>query len=238
MLYKGLGCRQSYSDAITYFSIGANLNDLGSMFMLGYCYRNGYGVENNASEAKKWLEKAAFFGYKPAKDELLMSDAENRNLINTISFTPTKKNITWNALNFDSIKNVIPGTYKGEIITYDWSGLYAIEKDSLTITLAVNATSITGKWNEAGNPVTDVIAQITDSALIFNQTIFRKTDRFKPDTSIPWQLKNNMVQLIKNDSVVSIIGSLQMYSVELKEPWKPTMIVLTKINHPKTTHNL
>ena len=44
MLYKGIGCKQNYEAAYSYFRYAAAKNYSPAMYMLGLCYRNGYGV--------------------------------------------------------------------------------------------------------------------------------------------------------------------------------------------------
>jgi uncharacterized protein len=48
-----------------------NPTDTEKLFMLGFFYRNGIGVEQDNAQAEKWLLDAASLGHKGAKDELI-----------------------------------------------------------------------------------------------------------------------------------------------------------------------
>ena len=52
------------------FLKAANSGIAGSMFMVGYCYVNGFGVDPDMGEAKKWLKMASDSGIQEAKELL------------------------------------------------------------------------------------------------------------------------------------------------------------------------
>ena len=56
--------------AFELFLKSANAGIPGSMFMVGYCYVTGHGVESDIEEAKKWLKMAADSDIQDAKDLL------------------------------------------------------------------------------------------------------------------------------------------------------------------------
>lgn len=62
-VYSSLGkvCYQlkDYEEAINYFSMGAKEKDLDSIFYLGVCYANGFGVKQDLSKARFYYEQGA-----------------------------------------------------------------------------------------------------------------------------------------------------------------------------------
>jgi uncharacterized protein len=225
MLYKGLGCRQNYNEAIHFFTRGAYSNELGCMFLLGLCYRNGYGVAIDTGNAKYWIANSANAGYKAAKDEMLITEAENKNIKDSTGITTIQS---------DTIhciykkQNDVNGTFKGLITTYDWSGQYITQIDSLTLSLESEKAKLLGKWTEKNNPTTIIKVQLTDSTIVFNNNVYSKTDRSQPNNPVLWQLRNVMLNACKTDTSVIIYGKLQLYSNELSEPGKPRYIKLLK----------
>lgn len=76
MTYKGLGTKQDYTAAVALFEKAAKNNSAG-MYMLGVCYRNGYGVDKDEQKGIYWLNKAAAMGYVHAQNELKEAQPEN-----------------------------------------------------------------------------------------------------------------------------------------------------------------
>ena len=64
---------------IELFEQAAEKNHSMGIYMLGYCYRNGYGVAIDAVKAKTYYTKAAALGLERAKLELAQPQAENAN---------------------------------------------------------------------------------------------------------------------------------------------------------------
>ena len=57
-LYRNEGVVKNYNKAFEYYRLGAKVNDKASMMGLSFCYRFGYGVDENQSEAEKWRVRA------------------------------------------------------------------------------------------------------------------------------------------------------------------------------------
>ena len=71
ILSEGYGDQKpDEKQAFEYFLKAANSGIAGSMFMVGYCYASGHGVEPDVEEAKKWLKMAADGGIEDAKELL------------------------------------------------------------------------------------------------------------------------------------------------------------------------
>lgn len=57
-------------EAFEYYLKAARQGDAEAQYNLGVCYRKGYGVEKDLTEAVKWLRKAADQGFAEAQDML------------------------------------------------------------------------------------------------------------------------------------------------------------------------
>lgn len=67
----GSGVKQDYEQALNLYLKAAAFRVPSAMYDIGNMYLNGKGVEKDVEQAKIWLEKASFYGYKPAKKALL-----------------------------------------------------------------------------------------------------------------------------------------------------------------------
>ena len=131
MYYKGLGCEQDYKRAVEYFKKDEERISLSCQYMLGLCYRNGFGVEIDDQKADEYLQYAAKGNYLFAIEETLRENAEilpstvlsDNNELNTPEEMP-------DAEPFIDKNTDLSGTYKGIIVTYDWSGKQIVKEDN------------------------------------------------------------------------------------------------------------
>lgn len=72
MLMKGVEAyeKENYVEAVKWFRKAAEKGDADAQFLLGMCYLNGKGVEQDIIDAGGWLGKAANQGHKKAKELL------------------------------------------------------------------------------------------------------------------------------------------------------------------------
>jgi len=235
MLYKGLGCTQNYTEAFkSFYSI--RFASVGSSYMLGLCYRNGYGTAVNADSAKYWLQKAAQRGYKQALDELVSELPENISIVaahqndaqsnssqhKQPSFKETKPTL--------KAKDDVDGEYNGYVIKYDWSGQHVISKTKLKLQLSKKDRLITGVWEEDGTAPAPVRAHLTDSTIVFNNTGYEQNDHYNRISPNKFSFKNASLQFVRNDDSVTLAGNIQLYSEKLKEPEKPMYISLVRVD--------
>jgi uncharacterized protein len=237
MLYKGLGCTQNYDQAFKLFAKSANMNDKGAMYMKGLCYRNGYGITRNIDSARYWLNKAAKLGYQFAKDELATPEPENTNISNPIVLLPPSAGLhnpvpdiksgyrkVKHRLNPDSIA----GEYTGYALKFDWSGKHIIGESLLNLKLDVAGKTLHGNWTEDGTEYADLEARLADSAVIFNNTRYSRSDHYNTKTPNDFEFRNAQLQLVKSADTIYFTGNLQLYSTKMKEPEKPTFIMLIR----------
>jgi hypothetical protein len=233
MQYKGFGCPQSYANAIQSFHKA--LIEPNAMYMLGLCFRNGYGVAVDLDSARFWLAKAADRGLQYAKEELASSTPENKN----IHVIPDLERLTagtntpdpgsgYYTVKYQMSREDIPGEYSGYTIKFDWSGQFIIGESALKLTLSRQDNLLSGKWSEEAGPSTNITAMITDSALVFNNTSVTNTDHYNQTSANQLEFKNASLQLIRNNGMVYLQGNLQLFSETHNEPEKPEFVLLVR----------
>lgn len=231
MLYKGIGCDQNYNLAINHFKVCANINYAPGLYMLGLCYRNGYGIEMNELIGKKFLELAATQSYKLALKELEMPYPENSILttrkcnMGKTYIDPQYQSSNDNEFKVSDIKN---GKYTGFLITYDWSGKHIIDKTFLELSICNNGNLITGEWYEEKKEPIKIYGHIENSKLIFNNQAKREVGRYKNMTHFSI-FKEADIKIIEERGNISISGILQMYSAQTKEKERPMYLTVNKI---------
>lgn len=241
MLYKGLGCEQSYEKAVALFRKSIPMRSLGSMYLLGLCYRNGYGVSQNTDSARYWLVEASEAGYRLATDELMTKEPENTDVaassMKRAQARPGSKHAT--SVAYRKVKHQlrtnesgIGGYYTGYAIKYDWSGKNVVGKSRISLQLAQKDNLLVGMWVEDDSVRTEVLAQLTDSALLFRNTGYERTDHFNRTTPNRFQFRNARLQLVRHADSTYLAGNLQLYSASYGEPEKPMYISLTKVLLP------
>jgi len=138
MLYKGLGCKQDYKTAGDLFYTAAMKRHTPSLYMLGLCYRNGYGVEADSVMAFTCLKKAAALGYRDAIEELERPCPENY-LQEEVTSLNTELPVEVPKI-YEGINDMtmFTGEYQGFLVMYDWSGKYILEERPLTMNVKSN----------------------------------------------------------------------------------------------------
>ena len=224
MYYKGLGCEQNYKRAVEYFKKDETRISLSCQYMLGLCYRNGFGVEIDDQKADEYLQYAAKSNYLFAIEETLRENAEiqpstvlSDNVLNTPESMPDVEP-------FIDKNTDLSGTYKGVIVTYDWSGKQIVKEDNLTVTFNKARDSYHGVWMQ-GSDTLAVNASIgTDGVLRFSDTRFYMSDRYFEDTKIESQFQDASLALVGP----SLTGNLRLYSLTEREPQRPMYLSLSK----------
>ena len=231
MYYKGLGIQQDYKKAFELFQKGAPRGSTGSMYMLGLCYRNGYGTKVNTDSARYWLTKIAEKGDKRAIAELEEPEPENsfelKKQETSLASIPSTEQ-TFRKISQQVSKGEIAGLYTGYIIHYDWSGKHIIGQSELTLSLEGKDKILKGQWIEANTAATTVQAELTDSALVFRNTVYAKTDHYHKILPRELEFRDARLQLVRRGDSVYLAGNLQLYSIEDREPFKPTYISLMR----------
>lgn len=224
MYYKGLGCEQDYKRAIEYFKKDETGISLSCQYMLGLCYRNGFGVEVDDQKADEYLQKAAKGNYLFAIEEILRENAEIKpSTVLSDNDAKTPESMPYVEPFID--KNTdLSGTYKGIIVTYDWSGRQIVKEDNLTVTFSKAGDTYSGIWMQGSDTLVVNASVGTDGILRFADTRFYMSDRYFEDTKIESQFQNASLALVGP----SLTGSLRLYSLTEREPQRPMYLSLSK----------
>jgi len=243
MLYKGLGVTQNYQQAIVLFRKGIIKCSSGSMYLIGLCFRNGYGIVTNIDSARYWLNKAASKGYNFANEELQILEPEN--ISDKLSLSLANSGNTQNKSKLVPIGNMGPyktfqriehvakltdisGEYTGFVIRYDYSGQHVIGNSTLRLKLEVSDNVITGSWVEGGSHEIKLQAAMTDSDLVFNNSVYMAPDHYSLGNPISYLFKNARLLVVREKDSVYMAGNLQLWSASRNEPEKPIYISLVR----------
>lgn len=228
MLYKGLGCRQDYKSAIELFRQGADSDHAPCLYMLGLCYRNGYGVERDLERAAFYLNRAAKFNYRDAREELRRENPENNindmivTVEQSIEAPETMPSITPVAVDTSSLV----GNYQGILVVYDWSGCNVIDRRPLSVNLKMKDGLLHGCWYEGQDTVIFRASVSENGHIEFLCGMMRQTDRYITKDSVLYKFENADVNVFEN----TVTGSVRLYSVSEQEPQRPMYICLQKGN--------
>ena len=245
MLYKGLGCLQSYTNALAMFRQGIDYNRPDCMYFTGLCFKYGYGVAANADSATYYIDRAAQLGYHQANAELAANADSSSYAARgtgrqrgkyTIPATALKKATTAYTKTKETKKFVnIAGMYTGTLTQYDYSGKLLIANTPLILNIAATGNKIIGQWQMGNaNPISIQAAQ-QGNQLVFAQTNYtvhnsrtHKKEKLQFTTAL-------FTAVHKGDSLY-LKGTLQMYNTYTHETEKPINIQLTQNTKQQTTN--
>ncbi len=227
MLYKGLGCKQNYGAAYDLFLKEAEYGNMSCMYYVGLCLRNGYGVTKNDKLAIKWLKKSAAKGDKQSNDELAAKECENYlPAANNDATSFIKSYNKYQPITHNLPLDSIDGNYSGILYKYDWSDFYVVEKNTVKVTLNHTDNGLKGTITE--DDITfPIYATIAQNGLHFTNSFYRKKDRYSGDKAEEWEITDAQMQRIKEKDSIYIIGNINMYSNDRREPSKPYLLKIT-----------
>ena len=225
MLTKGLGCKQSYEDAVQAFLPAANWPDAKSLYMIGVFLRNGYGLVKDLPLASNSLKRAARMHCKEAKEELARPHEETYMHETYLdderySFIPdTMPDVRPSAT--DGI--LADGSYSGFIVTYDWSGKYILDEQPLSMTVGRADGELSGTLT-VGRGEVPYRGTLSGGRLVFSDGNVTLPERYVRGGKMDYELAS--MALDATDG--KIRGRLNLYSAKLKEPGWPMYIELDK----------
>jgi uncharacterized protein len=207
--------------------------------MLGYCYRNGYGVGIDTEKAKFWLNKSAKLGFSRAQIELLQPTAENAtpNQAKTVSvnipedtdnvkITEEPKKLI--KVKHKITKDDISGTYTGKLMRYDWSGQNLLTETPIEVTLDQDGTAVTGNWTEEEGDHVTFNAILENKSIVFNNSKIDRLNRYIEPQLVTFKFSKAKLQILENEENVYIVGNLQLYNLKQHENEKPMFLILER----------
>ena len=198
--------------------------------MLGLCYRNGFGVEQNDEKADDLLQKASMANYQFAIEETLRENAEVEESIllsDKDEYVPSAMPEVEPFINADSD---LTGNYKGILVTYDWSGNQIIKEEVLDASFSKVGDGYYGVWIQGADTIAVKASLATDGKLLFADSRMLIHDRYTEGKKLECVFEDASLALVGS----SITGGLRMYSLTGKEPMRPMYLSLNMANDNDT----
>jgi hypothetical protein len=233
MLYKGLGCSQDYVKALDYLKKGADLRSPSCAYLLGLCYRNGYGIDANPELASFWLNLSAKSGYIFSKDELTSNKPENFEDASRLVQATDRMLKLGMPSEYKKISDIVYqedliGDFNGYFIRYDYSSKYILSCQPLKISFSNSSGRFSGIWIENEAMPISVIASFSGKGLSFANMTYQKTDHYVPNGVQHISFKNTSLKVLKSNDTTILVGDLVQYVTSSKEPEKPVKIIVRK----------
>jgi hypothetical protein len=208
------------------------MGNTSAMYYLALLYKNGYYLPRNADSANALLTRAAK-KQKQAQHELNATAPENP----LDPILPPASRLNDNAGTYQLVKHnvnvkLLPGKYKGYAIRYDWSGQHILSVFPVAATFVADNNNITGRWVE-GHDSASFQATCTDSAMVFDNTVYTKTDHYSNykghEQGEQWQFNRGYFNLSQKPDSVYLTGNLRLYSNWRKEFGNPVYVHLARV---------
>ena len=214
-----MGCRQDYKEAAMTFLTSANDRDANSLYMLGLCSRNGYGLAKDSAAALFCLQRAARM-HCPEASEELMRPHEETYMHDVYANAPGYSYIP------DSLPDVRPsavavdlpaGDYRGFIVTYDWSGKYILDERPFAMTLnGVTGGGLSGMLT-VGDESAKFCGTLSRGRLVFTEGGLAMPDRYVRGGKQYYDLGDMALEACGG----KVRGRLSLKSRSRKEPGNP-----------------
>lgn len=235
MKYKGLGCEQNYEEAFLNFNDCASLPSC--MYMLGLCYRNGFGILQDFDKADHWLNKAVLNGYSAAllEKEYIYSEVSPEVLKalddrdkSMVLFERDKLIENKFQKDYDLEKATLNSTFNGYYIKYDYSGKYIVQVKNISLKFG-NGMFKSQIAIDGCNYFFDY--SVKENNLFISGLKIGRDDRYfntNKDSLLINQFK--IIPKILNNEII-LIGDISSWSILEKEPERKVEIILnTRIN--------
>lgn len=193
--------------------------------MLGLCYRNGYGVEQDEEMGIYYLSQAAKLGYKDAQAELRRVNPENyMEEINDVKHSFSEET-SW------VITENLIGKYEGVLVLYDWSGKYILGEKPVLLDLKLQKGKLEGTLN-IEKQLVRLCGLVSDEGRVsFENTDVVLKERYVGENGSKYRIDYADLNIFGG----KIKGKLGLYSLELNEPERPVYIELEKVNGTLTS---
>ncbi|RXK86054.1 T9SS type A sorting domain-containing protein [Filimonas effusa] len=230
LYFKGLGVSQDYAAAFQLFLVSARDSLPNSMYFLGVCYRNGYGVPSDQSKAHYWLGRAAAEGENAAIHELMEEKTPENKSVISLEWEEKLKalRLTTEKYKADNDNNY-EGNYEGSVVYFDWSGKYVTEIQPLELHLTKTAGCYNGLWKEGESKAASITMSASNNKFVFAEgASYVRKDHYSARKEEVWQFNNASFELTFLNDSVQLMGSVKFYSPVRKEPGKPLQVILRR----------
>ena len=221
--YKGIGTTQDYEQAVAWFRRGIELvNSSSCRYMLGLCYRNGYGVSVDKAEARKLIMESMISGNPLAGLEMHESLSE----IEQGAGTQTIPRDSVEAMAAYRGRFNYQGIWQGTKLTYDYSHQYVIRQEPITLQLTEDGTYVSGHWQQDTINI-EVEGTLSNGSLYLLRQSYGSRVRYDRKVSLSIEQSTLSPHLLGDDHLL-LAGEVREYNTSFKEPAHPTYLILTR----------
>jgi uncharacterized protein len=237
MHYKGLGCQQSYTEALRLFRQGVEYQRSECMYFVGLSFKHGYGVTPNSDSATFYIDKAARLGYNQANRELANNIADSNAMARGTS-TRSKVQISEPKLAKEQYTKPnnsnqylhLNGSYEGYLTQYDYSGKFIIGRTSVKLQLHGIGNRVCGNFKVGNNESIEILATQIGNQLNFSPVSYIHALEKARRKKIKLLLKSSNLEYVVKEGTLYLKGNLQLYNSYTRELEKPISIELTQSN--------
>lgn len=246
MRYKGLGCEQNYPAAAADFQDGSSAKDPMSMYMLGLCYRNGFGVPRDPVQGDYWLQQAAEAGVMAAESELRRAQSEietgarqlaekSKGATQLMRFAEQLQANTFNRIT-DLASALNETYYTGYWVKYDWSGEHIVEAVPIRLICHGSATDLTGRLTFEGRDIDYVFSGVVDNnnTLVARRLTLKRHDRYIQSDDDNLGINSIELGLYAENTDELLIGQVRGFSSFEQEPERPIRLLLHAVPEPQS----
>ncbi len=238
MLYKGLGCNQSYAEAINLFRSGVAQNRPDCMYFIGLCFKHGFGVAANSDSATFYIDNAAKRGYRQANAlfaEGAGTSARGNGKVVSESLVEAKD--PFRKVYFSRTSLNIDGKYLGELVEYDYSGKFVTRQMPLELDLKPIGNRLVVQWKQGNDKPIMMEARMEGNKLKFSGSNFLLTSmKAKANKQTILFKSATLNQKTVGNSLI-LEGNVIMYNTFTKETTKPIAVKLVKAKEQEVLTN-
>ncbi|MFC0877621.1 tetratricopeptide repeat protein [Saccharicrinis sp. FJH2] len=229
MYYKGLGCEQDYKKAFDLYYASNKKNSVNGSNALAFCYRYGLGTEKNLESAQYHLSRLLQVQYpstikslelRPSHELLLNPDPEDP-LYNYMDKTFTTINQPYKHEN-------ISGTYKGLLLTYDYSGKILMNQHDIKLKIQQKNKNINILWIENDTLKVNLIGKIKKYAVDFSKADYKRFETSVKKYPVKYEFRKATFTKLEGEKIV-LKGNIIFYVPGRYALANPMSFVIEKI---------
>ena len=224
MLYKGLGCKQDYHRAFDFFQMAADNDNPHATYMLGLCYRNGYGTEKDEETGMMLLNKVANHGYTAAIEEVMRTKPENSFddiCVSDTLFSSIPPNMP-EIITHINDTSLLNGVFEGFVVMYDWSGQHILGEKPVIMKSKRVGEELSGLIVLGTDSVVFTADIMADGSLQFKKSYVNLYERYTFNGKEKYKLNSAALDIWED----RIKGKLSLYSLSQREPERPMYMEL------------
>lgn len=231
LYYKGLGVEQDYAKAEEYLLKGADKGSPACAYLLACYYASDCSGEPDRKKAEHYMSLAAKGGHGFAQHAAVSG------VLDSI-FHQSQKRIRARAKNkgmkrvprtaYAPVTNLLTGTWKGTLYTYDWSGKNVLEERRVEMDITADGDSLLVQWNDE-NALVKSFRPVKKNDTFFVNKDFRPNDRSKT-----WAVATVNITAYSDNSIAMALHAIKTND---REPMFPMIAEMSRTETTSTDIN-